>query len=298
MCATRLSVFVRRLSVAGCAFFIIAALAACGSDAGSDAQADAPDVLVRVGNATLTASELQKAVPAGLAPDDSANYVKVYVKDWIDARLVSEVAAEEIDMTEIDRLTREYRDRLILLEYRRRLYAAQSDSISEDSIRAYYDAHVKEFRLERPLIKGTYLKVPGDASNLRTLRRLYASNDTADIDRLEKEVLKSAIHYDYFRDRWVDWEQVETRIPVDFGAAPDAWLARNRKLDTSEGSYTYLLYVSEYLPSGSPMPFDYARNLIVGRLLNAQRQAFDEMVSRQLYERALGSGKLKVYIQL
>lgn len=298
MCTTRLSAFARRLSGAGCAFAMLFALAACGSDTESDAATDSPDVLVRVGNTTLTKVELQKAVPAGLSAEDSANYVKVYVKDWIDAYLVSEIASEEIDMAEIDRLTREYRDRLVLLEYRRRLYAAQSDSISEDSIRAYYDSHIKEFRLERPLIKGTYLKVPGDAANLRTLRRLYASADTADIDRLEKEVLKSAIHYDYFRDRWVDWEQVETRIPVDFGTAPDAWLARNRKLDTSEGSYTYLLYVSEYLPTGSPMPFDFARNLIVGRMLNARRQAFDEMVSRQLYTRALDAGKLKVYIQL
>lgn len=274
------------------------AAAGCTPDKTAGGAADQPDVLVRVGNTVLTAGELQKALPAGLSPEDSANYVKVYVRDWIDAHLVSEIASEEIDMTEIDRLTREYRDRLILLEYRRRLYASQSDSIPEDTIRAYYEAHSREFRLERPLIKGTYLKVSDDAANLRALRRLYASNDTADIDRLEKEVLKSAIHYDYFRDRWVDWEQVETRIPVDFGADPDAWLARNRRLDTSAGSYTYLLYVTEYLPSGSPMPFDIARDMIVGRLLNARRQAFDEAVSRQLYTRALEEGRLKVNIQL
>ena len=298
MNATRLPAFVHRLSGAGCVFAVICALCACGHGASPDGMPDAPDVLVRVGKMTLTAQELQKAVPAGLSAEDSANYVKVYVKDWIDAHLVSEIASEEIDMTEIDRLTREYRDRLILLESRRRIYAAQSDSISEDTLRAYYADHSIEFTLERPLIKGTYLKVPDDASNLRSLRKLYASNDTADIDRLEKEVLKSAIHYDYFRDRWVDWEQVETRIPVDFGPSPDAWLARNRMLDVSAGNYTYLLYVTEYLPSGSVMPFDFARNLIVGRLLNARRRAFDEEVSRRLYTRGLESGRLKVNIRL
>ena len=44
-------------------------------------------------------------------------------------------------------------------------------SLPEDSLRAYYDRHPDEFTLERPLVRGIYLKVPSDAPNLGTLRR-------------------------------------------------------------------------------------------------------------------------------
>lgn len=283
-----------------CAILLSAGLLLCGFCSCSDSatSADHTSYVVRVGNKGLTADELRSAIPAGLSPDDSARYVHVYVKDWIDAHLVSDYAADEIDMSEIDRLTDEYRNRLILLEYRRRLFAAQADSVSDDSVRAYYEAHPGEFILERPIVRGTYLKVPAGAANLRVLRRLYKSDTPDGIDRLEKESLSSAIHYDYFRDRWVDWEQIETRIPYDFGNDPAVWLRSNSTLDVKSGNFVYLLHITEMLPAGSPMPVEIARGAIVTRLLNLRRHEFDEMVSRTLYSRALASGRLEVNIPL
>ena len=55
----------------------------------------------------------------------------------------------------------------------------------EDSLRAYYNSHNREFILERPLVRGIYLKVPDDAPNLGVIKRLYRSSRRDDIDRLE-----------------------------------------------------------------------------------------------------------------
>ncbi len=255
------------------------------------------NIIVSLGSKTLSMDEVRKAMPGGLKEEDSVRYVKAYVSGWIESRLFSEVAASEIDMSEIDRLTDEYRNRLIMLEYRRRMFENDNVAIPEDSIQAFYDKNKADFVLERPLIKGAYLKVAEDARNLRTLRKLFASDKQDDIDRLEKEVLKSAIHYDYFRNDWVDWEQVENRIPHDFGNSIDYWLRSNRKLDVTNGGFTYLLYISEYLPTGSPMPFEAARPLIIERIQNLNRQAYDAQLSSELYKQALESGTLKVNIQ-
>lgn len=254
------------------------------------------DFLVRVGDEYLTAAQVAEAVPAGLSPDDSTAFATGYIKQWIDTRLVSEYAATEVDMTEIDRLTEEYRNSLILNEYRRRLFNSQADSIPEDTIVAYYEAHKGDFVTDRPFVRGVYLKVPDRAANIRILRRLYQSDKPADIDRLEKESLSSAIHYDYFRDRWVDWEQIESRIPYDFGDNPMTWLRQHKTLDYSAGSFVFLLHIIEVLPTGTTMPLEIARPTVVSRLLNAQRHRFDEMISRNLYSRALESGRLEVRI--
>lgn len=270
-------------------FFISAACARTGDSADSRTA----DAVATVGNAVLTSADVRAALPAGLNPDDSARFVKAYVNSWIDSRLISEVAAREVDMSQIEPLVEEYRSRLIMQQYTRRMFETHAASASEDSLHAYYDRHRSEFNLERPLVKGVYLKVPDDSRALANLRKLYRSDKPDDIDRLEKEVLRGATHYDYFRDRWVDWEQIETRVPADFGPDPSVWATPGRTLDVSSGGYTYLLRITEVLPSGRPMPFESARPLIVQRLLALGRRAYEAELLRDLRTRATEDGTLR-----
>lgn len=274
--------------IAAGALFAIATQS-CGSK-----QEEPADVVARLGKQSLTLTEVIANMPGGLAPEDSARFVKAYVNSWVDARLVSDVAVDEVDMGEIDRMVEEYRNTLVMQEYRRKMFESHAAQIPDDSVKAYYDEHKGEFVLERPMVKGTYLKVPDDAKNLAALRRLYRSDKADDADRLEKEVLSSAIHYDYFRDRWVDWEQIETRIPYDFGASADQWLRSNHTLDESLGGFTYLLYVTEVLPSGAPMPLEAARGQIVNRLLNKNRKAYDAQLMQALRDKAEEDGRLVI----
>lgn len=278
---------------AGVAILLFLCAACSGKDGVS------ANYLVRLGGKTLTADDLRPAIPAGLAPEDSIALVRSLVSAWIESNLINEVASDEVDMDEIDRLTEMYRNSLIRSQYRRKMFLTHADSIPEDSVRAYYDAHKSDFILERPLVKGVYLKVPDDAANLRVLRRLYRSDKPADIDRLEKEVLSSAIHYDYFRDRWVDWEQIENRIPYpSFGTSADTWLNSNSVLEYSAGSFTYLLYITGVIHTGAPMPVENARSLILDRLMNMNRKEYDKRLSRELYDRAIKDGRLDIRISI
>lgn len=276
--------------VSGGVIFALIALSACTGKkeaGGADSQ-----IVAQVDKSTLTLPEVLKTLPGGLSAEDSARYVKVYVNNWVENKLIANVASEDVDLEEIDRLTEDYRNRLIMLEYLRGMYQRQAKAISDDSVKAYYDEHKTDFVLERPMVKGTYLKVADDAKNLKTLRRLYSSDKLADADKLEKEVLSSAIHYDYFRDRWVDWEQIETRIPAEeIGAQA---LGKKHKFETSVGGFTYLLYITDVLPAGSPMPLEAARGQIVNRLVNSDRKEYERDLTRALYDRALETGRLKV----
>jgi len=256
------------------------------------------DAVAVAGDKVLTASQLAKAVPAGLSADDSVRFVRAYVKEWVESQLISDIAARNINTTDIDRITEDYRRRLIMQEYRRQMFRSHADEIPEDSIKLFYENHKAEFVLERPMVKGTYLKVPDDVTNLRVMRRLYCSDKDADADQLEKEVLIGAIHYDYFRDRWVDWEQIETRIPYDFGVKPSSWPAPHRHLDTSVGGFTYLLYITDVLPAGATVPFEGAREEILVRMLNADRKAFDARLLQDLWQTSLKDGNLKLNIEI
>lgn len=273
-------------------------LAGCTQGTDKHASAEAADAVAIVGGNVLTSARLAKEIPVGLSSEDSVRFVRAFVKEWVDSHLISDIASRDIDMTEIDRIADDYRRRLIMMEYRRQMFRTHADEIPDDSLRAFYESHKSEFVLERPMVKGTYLKVPDDVANLRVMRRLYRSDKEADADQLEKEVLIGAIHYDYFRDRWVDWEQIETRIPYDFGAKPSSWPVPHKHLDTSSGGFTYLLYITDVLPAGATMPFDGAREDILVRMLNADRKAFDARLLQDLREASLKDGSLELRIDL
>ncbi len=284
---------IRFIFAIGIAFLIAAT--SCGNKNG-----DAEPFVASVGNEKLTYEELRTKIPSGIAADDSVRLARAYIRAWIDDRLISRVASKEIDMTEIDRLTNEYRNRLIMWEYGRQMFDAhQPAPASEDSLRAYYEQNREEFRLSRPMVRGVYLKVPDDDKSLSTLRRLYRSTKAADIDRLEKSELSRAVHYDYFRDRWVDWEQIENRIPYDFGTAgADAFLRAHRYIDTSAGGFTYLLDISEVLPSGAIMPYEAAKEMIAERMKFQSRRTFDLTLRQDLFDRAQSDGILTINTEI
>ena len=275
-------------------FAAVLALVISGCSDGGNASMPA-DAVASVGKNVLTASHVRTQIPAGVTPDDSAGLAKAYIRSWVTARLVENVAARDVDMEEIDRLTAEYRSELIMAQYRRLMAANDPGIFSEDSLRAFYDRHTADFRLERPLIKGVYLKVPDDAKNLKLIRRLYNSERPADIDRLEKAANSTAIHYDYFRDSWVDWEQIETRIPLEFSADRLARIGRHQPLDISAQGFVYLLSVNDVLPAGAAMPFEAARPLVRERLLALKRRAYDKALLNGLYEQSVADGTAVIY---
>ena len=85
---------------------------------GADDASDVPaDVLASVGQSRLTLSELRGAMPGGLSADDSVKFATAYINSWVDSRLVSRIAAEEVDMSEIDEMVDRYRRELVLRKY-------------------------------------------------------------------------------------------------------------------------------------------------------------------------------------
>lgn len=283
------------LATALAAMSLVATVGCTADDPDKD-----PNLIARVGKQRLMRDELDKALAHGLSPQDSVKLARSYIRTWIDARIMGEVAARNIpDMTEIDRMVNEYRNELISWEYRRLMFMQHVDSdFPPDSIAAYYEAHLAEFVLERPLVKGVYVKIADGSPSLSRVKKLYKSTRDADIDRLEKQDLQGVIHYDYFRNRWVDWEQIETRVPIDFGASPDAFLAANKTVETSVNGYTHLLEITEYLKTGATMPLEYAEERIKRDLFNRHRREYDNRLRVDLYNRGLSDGTIVINTEL
>ncbi len=285
----------RNINCAGLKVLISTLLVLLCSCAEKDTDSD-PDLLARVGKQRLTRGDLDRVITPGLTQEDSITFARAYVKSWVDRRVMTEVATRNIpDMKKIDQMVDDYRNELISWEYSRLMFAQHgTEAIPDDSIESYYKKESRRFVLVRPVIKGVYIKIADNSPALQRVKKLYKSKRDADIDRLEKQDLQGVIHYDYFRDHWVDWEQIETRIPGDFGSSADLFLSNNKHYEISANGFTHLLEITEYQKSGTPMPIEMARDRIVRELYNLHRGEYDSRLRLDLLGEGIANGTVVI----
>lgn len=262
----------------------------CGKDK-SEARDDS-DVLLRAGEETLTLKDVVRKIPVGLEAADSVAMFHLIVDNWIKGRVLSALAERKLpNVDEIDDKVADYRNRLIVAEYLDEMKKGKDFKISADSIRKFYDRYKGDMLTEAPLVRGIYLKVAANRTNLDEIRSLVFCGSDDCIDRLERTVAGDAIQYDYFINDWVDWQTIADQIPYRF-YDPDAFLKSTRNFETSYNGSVYMFHVSDYLPSGSEPPYEFASIQIGDMMERASIRKFEESLVRSLVNKAMGDGDL------
>ena len=118
--------------------------------------------LVEVDGNFLYKEDLMSVLPVGLSKDDSILFAEHYIRSWAEEILLYEKAANNIqDNVDVDKLVENYRKALIMHTYQQELINQKLTSdISEQEIADYYEKNKDLFKLESPLIKGLFIKVP------------------------------------------------------------------------------------------------------------------------------------------
>lgn len=263
------------------------------SERSSQPSEEETDILVTLGDTSLTMRDVLLKIPSGLAPQDSVMLFESIVSGWLEKMMLTSLAEEKLDnMAEIEKMVEEYRKSLIIASYRRKLRETYQDNVSKSDIEAYYRAHGKEMILERPAVKGIYIKIPDSAKRLADIKRWMKISTPDALDALERYGLNDVIEYSFFQEEWVDWDALARKIPYRFEDA-DRFLADNSYFEVSRRGVTYLLHISDTLPSGSEMPYDIAKGIISDRLSSETGEKYETKLMNTLYSRAIKEGKLK-----
>ena len=253
------------------------------------------DVLVSVEGHSLLRSEVESVIPRTLSSADSLLVAESYVKKWVKDVLVYDVAEENLgeEMADVERLVEAYRHSLIRYRYQEQLVRERlSAEIRESDVLNYYETNQKKFELKTNLVKGLFLKVPIDAPGLTDLKRWYKSDDASAVEKIDKYSLQNAAIYDYFYDKWMDFEDVMENIPIQL-SNPSAYLKANKTLEVSDSSYCYLLNIRDYIPAGQIAPYDYVQPQIMDMLLAQRKQKFLRDFEEELYNDAIRDGKVR-----
>ena len=260
-------------------------------------QTDEPDALVKVNDRILTRNEVESLIPKGTTSADSLLLAESYIKKWVKDELVFKIAQRNLgsDKETIDKLVDAYRRSLLRYRYQEKLIQEKlSDEIQESDVLTYYDTNKEKFVLDKNLIKGLFLKVPADAPNLSEVKTWYKSGNVASLEKIEKYSIQNAAIYEYFFDKWVDFDEIRNNIPNQI-SNPESFLRTNKTLEVTDSSYCYLLNIRQVLLKGQVEPFEYAEPRIREILINQRKLDFIKEFEEELYNDALDGGDVIFY---
>lgn len=269
--------------------FLLILLASCKKEK------EIPDnVIIRFEDIYLTKEEIIDQIPEGISQNDSVALFDALVDTWIKDNVLSDFAEERLyDLSEINRRVKDYRNALIVQEYLKKMRASKNLKFDETKVREYYSDHRKELKLDVPLVKGIFLKINSDSKGKAEIKKLLSSKNIEDIDKFEQKWLDQAIEYNYFRDKWIDWETVSGLIPYRFGDS-SKFLEENKFFETEYDDCTYFLQITDYLPIGEEQPYDFAKIWITDILNQGELAEYERALVNSLIEKSIKDKKLEI----
>lgn len=254
------------------------------------------NALVKVGNKILYKSDLEDNILPGLSSEDSIIAAEHFIHTWINENLLYNVATKNInDKENIERLVENYRKSLMIYQYEEQLINERlTKEIDEQSLYDYYNLNKDKLKLERPLIKGLFLKVPNIAPQLSEIRRWYKSTDSNSRERLEEYGLNNVAVFEYFTEKWVDYNELMDNFPIE-KLSKDDLTVRKKTMEKEDNGYFYFLNITDFLLPGENAPFEYAKTTIREIIINQRKIDFLKRAENDLYRRALDRGEIQFY---
>jgi len=254
------------------------------------------DALVKVGNKILYKSDLDDIIQTGLSPEDSIIAAEHFIHSWISENLLYNVALKNInDKENVERLVENYRKSLMIYQYEEQLVNERLTSeIDEQSLYDYYNLNKDKLKLDRPLVKGLFLKVPVNAPQLNEIRRWYKLTTPDSRDKLEEYSLYNITVFEYFTDRWVDFNDLIDKLPKEILSREDLTV-RKKTMEKEGNGNIYFLNITDFLMPGENAPFEYAKTTIREIIINHRKIDFLKKTEADLYQRALAKGEIHFY---
>lgn len=269
-------------------------LCSCGGGSDKSSVEADDDFVAQYRDTVLRMADVRRMLPSGITASDSTELTKAIIDQWIDGFLIEDLAASQIDdMDRINQLTENYRRSLIAESYRRKMRASGVQPVDDRKIREYYLNNRQRLKLERPIIKGLFIKVPSTSRYIGDIRSWMKEAGANAFDELENIGEKETATFRYFADRWVDLDVITGEIPYRFGDT-DKFVESTVDFETEHNGTTYFLHINDYRHSGQLMPEDYATPIIEDRIKNNHLADYERGLIKALRQTAIEKNILTI----
>ena len=253
--------------------------------------------VVQIGRAALYKTDLEKVIPKGIAPQDSALLAKQYIDSWAIKQLMLQKAEEQLPKSErdVEKLLEDYRTQLLVFRYENKYVEERLDTnVSVREREEYYMTHQGSFVGKNGVYKGRLVKMQNGSPNMQVMRNLAKSREIDDLEALEQLAYNSAYKYSNFNDNWVDLNIVAKEIGVPLDELHKLMDKNGTSVEVVDTVYTNILQVLEYVAPGEVTPFEYNSGRIKEIIISRRKQELLSALQRDILRDALNNNKIKI----
>ncbi len=260
--------------------------------------AEEEEVVARVHDQYLYATDLEELLPAGASPEDSARMADRYVRSWVRKQLLFSEAAKkiELDQQELERKVQDYRYSLMIYEYEKQYVSKHLNrELSEAEVEEYYNNNKDNFQLKQNIVRGLLVKVPKNTPKIDNLREFMRMKEAGDREKVKSYAYRFASDYKLDDGVWVNFDELIMNTPLAGIPNKIQWLKNNKYAETSDEEYIYFLNIQEYKISDEISPLEFVRDQIETIIVNKRKTELATKLEEEIYENARKDNAFEVY---
>lgn len=253
--------------------------------------------LARVYDDYLFESDLKGVVPKGISADDSIMLVKSYVDNWVRQRLILHQAEMNLQGAELDfsKQLENYRNSLVIFEYENHLVRQKLDTVvTDEEITNYYNANQNTFLVRDIIVKMQYAKLPLKSKFIPQARMLLLSDKPDDRNRLADLCEQQSFGYFIDDQKWLFFSELMNLVPLR-PVNQEEFLKKNRQVEVSDESFTYLVRISDYKLKDSSSPLEIERQKIHDIILNKRKMELLGKMHQYIYDNAQKKNDFEIF---
>ena len=253
--------------------------------------------LAKVYDTYLYPSDFEGKIPSGISPEDSIHITRRLIEEWTRETLLLKRAEQHLsfDQKNVDKQIEEYRLSLLTFKYKQILLAQNLDTVITDrEMQKYYEENGSNYILDADVVKVTFVKVPGTAPQLNEVRQWYRSDNTENLDKLEKYCVSYADRYIIKGDKWLKFTELIDGLPLKIDN-PGRYLNYTTNIDVSDSLFNYFIHIFERIPESQVSPIELVKNNIRSVILNKRKIEFIQDLENSIYKDGLNRNQVEIY---
>ena len=273
-------------------FYLFLLFSACNLSTNEES-----DAVARVGENYLFTSDLQDQI--GPQYDgDSLQIANRLIDDWAEQLLYlkkAEINLSSAEKKQLDELVRTYRNDLYVKTYKDKAIQSQLDSVVDQAeIQDYFEQNKANFRTNKDLFRGRYVRVRNENYNLRTIRRSLRRFNDVDKIFLDSIALQFTT-YSMNDSIWVQASQFFNRLPSLSERRYKNFLKNNTFFELQDSLEVYLVVVEEVVLRNDLAPLEYVTPTLKQILINKRKLELMRQFDREIIEEGLRQNTYEVY---
>jgi ATP-dependent Lon protease len=256
------------------------------------------EVLVKVGEKTLSKSDLAKVIPQSLTASDSTAMASDYINKWIEQTLLLNQAESYLkeDLKNVQEQLETYRRSLLIYAYEKELITQKLDTnITDKEIENYYNENKSNFALKDYIVKLLYVKVEKNAPNIKEIQKNIKSDEPKDRQKLEDYCYQFASNFLLNENIWLYYNDLLKEIPLE-PYNIEVFLKRNNYIELSDDNFDYFLMIKDYRLKDSVSPLILERENIKSIILNKRKINLINKMRKDLVDNALNKGIVQFFL--